>query len=125
MAHSGQLTGSLDSSSSLPVDQMITRLKKAIKMLRDVGIADQQRAGKQGRDDSIKQFSTQLQSWINLLDVIISMIELLTACYKALLSYDITQTIAIGGYTNGLVSLIKLKLRDVYYKTSNSRISRS
>ena len=100
-------------------------------MLRDVGIADQQRAGKQGRDDSIKQFSTQLQSWINLLDVIISMIELLTAsyyqwyCYKALLSYDITQTIAIGGYTNGLVSLIKLKLRDVYYKTSNSRISRS
>ena len=123
MAHSGQLTGSLDSSSSLPVDQMITRLKKAIKMLRDVGIADQQRAGKQGRDDSIKQFSTQLQSWINLLDVIISMIELLTVSllpvvllqiHKALLSYDITQTIAIGGYTNGLVSLIKLKLRDEY-----------
>ena len=97
-------------------------------------IADQQRAGKQGRDDSIKQFSTQLQSWINLLEVIISMIELLTVSllpvvllqiHKALLSYDITQTIAIGGYTNGLVSLIKLKLRDVYYKTSNSRISRS
>ena len=86
-------------------------------------IADQQRAGKQGRDDSIKQFSTQLQSWINLLDVIISMIELLTVSllpavllqiHKALLSYDITQTIAIGGYTNGLVSLIKLKLRDEY-----------
>jgi len=30
------------------------------KTLRDVGIADQQQAGKQGRDDSIKQFNTQL-----------------------------------------------------------------
>jgi len=29
-------------------------------MLQDVGIADQQNAGKQGRDDSIKQFSTQV-----------------------------------------------------------------
>ena len=29
-------------------------------MLQDVGIADQQKAGNQGRDDSIKQFSTQL-----------------------------------------------------------------
>jgi len=28
-------------------------------MRQDVGIADQQKAGKQGRDDSIKQFSTQ------------------------------------------------------------------
>ena len=28
-------------------------------MLRDVGIADQQKAQKQGRDDSIKQFSIQ------------------------------------------------------------------
>ena len=30
------------------------------KTLRDVGIADQQKTGKQGRDDSIKQFSTLL-----------------------------------------------------------------
>jgi len=30
-------------------------------MQRDVGIADQQKAWKQGRDDSIKQFSTQLR----------------------------------------------------------------
>jgi len=29
-------------------------------MLQDVGIVDQQKAYKQGRDDSIKQFSTQL-----------------------------------------------------------------
>jgi len=29
-------------------------------MLQDVGITDQQKAGKQGRDDSIKQFGTQL-----------------------------------------------------------------
>ena len=28
-------------------------------MLRDVGIAEQQKVGKQGRDDSIKQFSIQ------------------------------------------------------------------
>jgi len=109
------------------------KTKKAIKNV-GLGIADQQKAGKQGRDDSIKQFSTQLQSWINLIDVIISMIQLLTVnllpvvllqIHKALLSYDITQTIAIGGYKNALVSLIKLKLRDVYYKTNNSRISRS
>jgi len=36
-----------------------TRIKKTLKMLRDVGIADQEKAQKQGRDDSIKQFSTQ------------------------------------------------------------------
>jgi len=29
-------------------------------MLQDIGIADQQQAGKQGRVDSLKQFSTQL-----------------------------------------------------------------
>jgi len=36
-----------------------TRIKKTLKMLRDVGIADQEKAQKQGRDDSIKQFSIQ------------------------------------------------------------------
>jgi len=91
MAHSGQLTGSLDSSSSLPVDQMITRLKKAIKMLRDVGIADQQKAGKQGRDDSIKQFSTQLHCWINLIDFIVSMIQLLTVSHYQWYCYRFTK----------------------------------
>ena len=31
-----------------------------LKTLQDVGIADQRKAGKLGRDESIKQFSTQL-----------------------------------------------------------------
>ena len=33
-------------------------------MQQDVGIADQQKAYKQGRDDSIKQFSTQLPTYL-------------------------------------------------------------
>jgi len=36
-----------------------TRLKLLEMQHRDVGIADQQKAGKQGRDGIIKQFSTQ------------------------------------------------------------------
>ena len=40
-------------------DHVVTRLKN-IKNVMRLGIADPQKEGKQGRDDSIKQFSTQL-----------------------------------------------------------------
>jgi len=36
-----------------------TSINKIQETLLNVGIADQQKAGKQGRDDSIKQLSTQ------------------------------------------------------------------
>jgi len=43
-----------------PSGKTVHTRQKSFKNVTRVGIADQQRAGKQGRDDGIKQFSTQL-----------------------------------------------------------------
>jgi len=37
----------------------INKIKRTLKLLRDVGIADQQKARKQGRDNSIKKVGIQ------------------------------------------------------------------
>jgi len=40
--------------------QSVVPRNNSLTFRQDVGIADKQKAGKQGRDDNIKQFSTQL-----------------------------------------------------------------
>jgi len=51
---------SLSSSVHLLLKKSDMNRPKNIKNVKDVGIPHQQKAQKQGRDDSIKQFSTQL-----------------------------------------------------------------
>jgi len=43
-----------------PASKKVTKTRRKALKMEDVGIAaDQQKAGKQGRDDSVKQFSIQ------------------------------------------------------------------